>query len=151
MTHRVTLPRIGSGRVVAVVLWAVTHPSSPASAAPEPASDRPVAVSLVQLIATPEAFDGRLVRVQGFVRIEHEGTAVYLHRDDCEHMLTKNGLWLAVNDSAPEGSREAGVNNRYALIEGRFTAKKKGHKDLWSGSVEDVTRMEPWEIGKVKK
>jgi len=56
--------------------------------------------------------------------MEHEGTAIYLHREDAEHMLTKNGLWLAANDATPEGSKEAQVKDRYALIEGRFTAKK---------------------------
>jgi len=35
-------------------------------------------VSLIQFIAAPKEFDGKYVRVQGFVRIEHEGTAIYL-------------------------------------------------------------------------
>lgn len=111
----------------------------------------PLAVSLLQLIATPDAFDGKYVRVQGFVRIGHEGTAVYLHREDAERMLTKNGLWLAADDAAPEGSKEAKVTDRYALIEGRFAAKKKGHRDLWSGSIEEITRMEPWEARNAEK
>jgi hypothetical protein len=106
---------------------------------------------LLQLIATPEAFDGMYVRVCGFVRIEHEGTAVYLHREDWEHALTKNGLWLVANDATPEGSKEAQVQNRYALIEGRFSATRKGHLSLWSGSIENITRMEPWEIRKARK
>jgi hypothetical protein len=104
-------------------------------------------VSLVRLIATPEAFDGKRVRVFGYVRVEHEGTAVYLHREDYKHGLAKNGLWLGMNDSAPAGSREAAVNNRYALIEGRFSAKEHGHLGLWSGSIKEVTRAEPWPPG----
>jgi hypothetical protein len=111
---------------------------------------QPLAVSLLQLIAAPDTFEGKYVRIHGFVRIEHEGTAVYLHREDFEHMLTRNGLWLAANDATPAGSREAQVNGRYAIIEGRFTAKKKGHKGLWSGSLEEITRMDPWEVPKAK-
>ena len=103
-----------------------------------------------QLIATPDAFDGKYIAGPR-VRPLSTGTAIYLHREDLEHMLTKNGLWLAASDTAPEGSKEAQVNDRYALIEGRFTAKKKGHRSLWSGSIEDITRMEPWEIRKTKK
>jgi hypothetical protein len=148
---RLVLPLLGIALVIALALWAVAGPDPSASAAAGPAPDRPVAVSLVQLIANPDAFDGKLVRVTGFVRVEHEGTAIYLHREDWEHMLTKNGLWLAANDSAPEGSREAGVNNRYALIEGRFNAKKKGHRGLWSGSIEGISRMEAWDVGKRQK
>lgn len=112
---------------------------------------RPLSVSMLQLIATPDAFDRKYLRVQGFVRIEHEGTAIYLHREDAEHMLTKNGLWLAAGDSAPEVSKEAQVKDRYALIEGRFAATKKGHRGLWSGTIEDISRMEPLEIRKAKK
>lgn len=117
---------------------------------PGASPQQPLSVSLLQLIATPDNFEGKYVRIWGFVRIEHEGTAVYLHREDAEHMLTKNGLWLAANDASPEGSKEAQVKDRYALIEGRFTAKKTGHRGLWSGSIEAITRMEPWEIPKAK-
>src|SRR5262245_42923930 len=108
----------------------------------------PVPVSLIQLIATPDAYHGKYVRVHGFVRIEHEGTAIYLHRDDCDYMLTRNGLWLVASDVAAEGSREARVNNRYALIEGRFDAKNRGHRGLWSGAIDKITRMDPWNIRK---
>jgi hypothetical protein len=112
---------------------------------------QPLAVSLIQLIATPDVFEGKHVRVHGFVRIEHEGSAIYLHREDWENHLAKNGLWLAASDSAPEGSKEAEVNGRYALIEGRFTGKKHGHLGLWSGSIEEITRMQAWEVRRGKK
>jgi hypothetical protein len=65
--------------------------------------------------------------------------------------VTKNGLWLACAETAIEGSKEAQVKDRYALIEGRFTAKKKGHRGLWSGSIEDITRMQAWEVRKAEK
>lgn len=139
--HRLVLPTLGIGLVAALVLRAVASPDGSAA-------DQPADVSLIRLIADPDRFDGRRVRVHGFVRIEHEGTAVYLHRDDCEHMLTRNGLWLAANDTTPAGSPEAAVNGRYALIEGRFSAKAKGHNGLWSGSIGEISRMQPWEISK---
>src|SRR5262245_8395367 len=140
---------------VAIAVWvaAVTAGGKGAAAGEKPGSSprQPLSVSLLQLIATPDAFEGKYVRVHGFVRIEHEGTAIYLHREDSEHMLTKNGLWLAASDGVAEGSKEAQVQDRYALIEGRFTAKTQGHLGLWSGSIEDITRMQPWEIRKAKK
>lgn len=138
MTARLVLPAVAAA-ALAVTAWAQQRP-----APPDP--DRPIPVSLVRLIATPEAFDGKLVRVMGFVHVEHEGTAVYLHRDDYEHSLAKNGLWLAASDVAAPGSREAAVQNRYALIEGRFSAKETGHMGLWSGSIKEIARMIPWEV-----
>jgi len=154
MTLRVYVPLFGLF-LLAVAGWVAAHAADgkgpAAGGKPGSSPQTPLAVSLLQLIATPDAFEGKYVRVQGFVRIEHEGSAIYLHREDWEHMLTKNGLWLAASDSAPEGSKEAEVNNRYALIEGVFTAKQKGHLGLWSGSIEKITRMQPWEIRKAKK
>jgi hypothetical protein len=143
MTARLVLPAMAIA-ALALTAWANQPPA-------DPAPGQPVAVSLVRLIATPEAFDGKLVRVMGFVHVEHEGTAVYLHREDYEHHLGKNGLWLAASDVAAPGSREAAVNNRYALIEGRFSAKETGHMGLWSGSIKDITRMIPWEVRERQK
>jgi hypothetical protein len=143
------------GLLLAVASWvainAVAGKTPEAGEKPGSSSRQPLSVSLVQLIAAPNDFNGKYVRVQGFVCIEHEGTAIYLHREDWEHMLTRNGLWLAANETTPEGSREEAVNGRYALIEGRFVAEKKGHRGLWSGSIEEITRMQPWEVRKAKK
>jgi hypothetical protein len=99
----------------------------------------------LQLIATPEAFEGKVVRVRGYARIEHYGTADHLHREDWDRMLAKNGLWLTANDSASAASKEARVHDLYALMEGRFTAKRKGYRGLWCPAIEEVSRMEPLE------
>jgi hypothetical protein len=37
---------------------------------------------MIQLIANPQAWDGKHVRVIGFLRLEFEGDALYLHRED---------------------------------------------------------------------
>ena len=51
-------------------------------------------VSIVNLIATPEKYDGKLVRIFGFVKLEFEGTGIYLTEADLKNYLGKNGLWL---------------------------------------------------------
>lgn len=134
--------------------WASARSADSPSAARGPGAspDSPVSVSLVQLIATPDAFDGKYVVVWGFVHLAHEGTAIYLHREDLEHGLTKNGLWLEANNATPEGSKEAQVHKRYALIAGQFAGKKKGHLGLWSGTIRSITRMQAWgELPKARK
>ncbi|MFG6430443.1 hypothetical protein [Roseateles sp. LYH14W] len=111
------------------------------------ASAQPVDVSLISLIATPREFDGKQVRVViGFARLEFEGNAIYLHREDYLQGITKNGLWLDV-----EGVRKksaASANNRYVIVEGVFSMTDKGHLGLWSGSIQKVTRMDPWSAPK---
>ena len=101
----------------------------------------PVTVSLVQLIATPERYDGKRVLVDGFVWLEFEGDAVYLHKDDYEHALYKNGLWLDVPERYEKQRRT--LRGRYALVVARFDAGSKGHFGMWSGGLRDVERLEP--------
>lgn len=106
------------------------------------AAEQPVTVSLVQLIANPEDYDSKFVRVIGFVRLEFEGDAIYLHRDDYMHGLTQNGLWIDVTDDIR--SRRAEFDEKYVLIEGTFNAKEKGHLGLWSGTIEKASRWDIW-------
>ena len=75
-------------------------------------------VSLINLIATPKDFDGKRVRVIGFARLEFEGNAIYLHREDYLQGITKNGLWLDVENASKKSATEA--NNRYVIVEGVF-------------------------------
>ncbi len=136
---------LGSVLFVALTAVAAAGPQDEEGASPR----RPLSASLIQLIASPEKYHGKYVRVNGFVRIEHEGTAIYLHREDSDHMLTRNGLWLGgVRETPTPDSDEGKVHNRYALIEGRFDARQRGHLGLWSGSIDKVSRMIPWEIPK---
>jgi len=53
-------------------------------------------ISLIKLLANPELYNLQVVRAQGFLELEFEGTALYLHREDWEQMLTRNALWLDV-------------------------------------------------------
>ena len=102
----------------------------------------PVEVSLIQLIANPQAYQGKIVRVIGFVRLEFEGEAIYLHRDDYEHDITKNGLWIDISDALRK--KRTQYDQRYVLLEGSFNANEKGHKGAWSGSIQRITRFDVW-------
>jgi hypothetical protein len=104
----------------------------------QPMTAEPTGVSLVQLIANPKTYDGIQVRVIGFLRIQFEGNAFYLHQDDFKDGIAKNGLWVDVSDQML-GSR-AQLDRKYVLIEGTFDTKMTGHMGLWSGSIQRITR-----------
>ena len=123
--------KVAAGVLFAVVL-ALAVPVRPILTA-----QQPQAVSIVQLIANPAAYDGKVVQVFGFVRFEFEGSAVYLHQDDYRHSLYKNGLWLSMKEQKE-------LDQNYALIEGVFNARNRGHLGLWSGSIEKVSRSLLW-------
>ena len=102
----------------------------------------PVKVTLVQLIANPEKFDGKLIRVIGFLRLEFEGDVLYLHREDYEHAILGDGIWV---DVTPEMTKQKEtLNMHYVLLEGIFSSGERGHMGMWSGSIKRIRRAELW-------
>ena len=99
-------------------------------------------VSIYRLVATPERYDECRVAVTGFVNLEFEGTAVYPHREDFLHGLTRNGLWLDFFGSDREAMRtDSTINGNYVSIVGTFDADSGGHFGLWSGSITRIESM----------
>jgi hypothetical protein len=94
-------------------------------------------VSIVQLIATPEKYDGKVVQVMGFLRLEFEGNAIYLHEDDYKHAITKNGLMVVSN--AEIDAKADKLNLHYVVLEGTFDANDHGNKGLNSGTITNIT------------
>jgi hypothetical protein len=104
--------------------------------------EEPLDVSLVSLIANPHQFDGKVVRVVGFLHLEFEGNGLYLHKEDCDLAAYKNGVWI---DPTGEHFHEAkSNNNKYVLVVGTFDATDQGHLGMWSGALNQVERLIPW-------
>ncbi len=101
-------------------------------------------VSIIDLIANPELFDGRKVLVTGYVHIEFESRSVYLHKDDCLYYITRNGLWLAEGDSIDLKK----CQNSYAYVRGTFRAGIGGHFSGWSGVLEHIAVCDRVRLGK---
>jgi hypothetical protein len=102
----------------------------------------PVNVSMIQLIANPEKYDGKMVRVIGFLRLEFEGNALYLHKEDYGHSLVGNDIWVNVSPEMMENDQK--LNNKYVLLEGIFDAKRHGHMGMFAGELGNIKRAEPW-------
>jgi hypothetical protein len=129
------------------------------AAAEEAATEQILHVSLIQLIAQPEKYHGKPVQVSGFLHLEFEGNALYLHKDDYTHFLSRNGIWVdwldyweddddvAVFEERIKLRREffekflLPNNNRYVTLEGVFNAENTGHFGLWSGGIEQIRRV----------
>jgi hypothetical protein len=100
--------------------------------------------SLVKLIATPDKLDGRQIMVTGFMNIEFEGNAIYLHKDDFDNGLYSNGLWIDLTKEQKKEIDSLNLNRNYVLLEGTFNAKGFGHMGLWSGEIKDIVRITNW-------
>lgn len=110
-------------------------------------------VSLINLIATPERFDGKVVAVSGFYASDFELSALFLHRDDLLLRNRTNAIWLGVssndvlrdwaqqNDNSGEewisklvGSRMA--SGKYVTVFGIFSSGISGHLGAYNGKVD---------------
>ncbi|HJQ19130.1 MAG TPA: hypothetical protein VJ867_02205 [Gemmatimonadaceae bacterium] len=102
--------------------------------------------SLIELIARPEPFDGKPVRVIGFVNFEFEGNAIYVSRSDWENHIASNGLWIdpPTGYESDSASSRKTPNQQYVIVEGTFRGAQRGHMGMWSGAIEKVTRLEAW-------
>ena len=108
-----------------------------AAAEVKPATDeKALKVSMVQLIANPATYDGRLVRFHGYVNLQFEGNAVYLHRDDYEQANFENGFSLGDVTSCKklDGTE---FKKGYAVVVGRFSSSEHGHMGLWPGAINE--------------
>ncbi len=112
-------------------------------------AQQPTDVTLVQLIANPEKFDGKLIRVIGFLRLEFEGDVLYLHREDYENAILGNGIWVTVTPAITK--QRATLNMNYVLLEGVFSSSERGHMDMWSGTIKQIRRFELWAAAKHSK
>jgi hypothetical protein len=97
---------------------------------------------MVQLIANAQKYDGKLIRVIGFLRLEFEGNELYLHREDYEKAISKNGIWVDVYSETMKQSKN--LDMHYVLLEGIFNASDHGHGGASSGAIEKVRRAEIW-------
>jgi hypothetical protein len=100
-------------------------------------------VSMIQLIANPQAYDNKRVRIFGYLHLEFEGNAIYLHREDFDYGITKNAFWVNIPKDMTREQMKA-VNNFYVICTGRFRAGMHGHMGLNSGEMDEITRLEVW-------
>jgi hypothetical protein len=107
-------------------------------------ASNPVDVGMVALIAVPENYEGKFIRTHGFLCVEFEGDAVYLHEEDYRHGLTKNSLAIRLSKAQREQYKRLSL--KYVLIEGILYAKGLEHTAEWSGALGKITRLEVWPI-----
>lgn len=95
-------------------------------------------VSMIRLIASPQEYAGKVIRVHGYLNVEFEGNAVYLHKEDFTHALTSNALWIDAKPGIMNGLQQ--LSGQYVLLEGTFDASHHGHLGLYSGAIVNITR-----------
>jgi len=103
----------------------------------------PPVVTMIQLIANPDRYNGKEVTLIGFLRMGSEGDTLYLSSEDYRHD-TPNGLRL---ERSPDMMRNREVLDlNYVLVVGTFRAASSGPSRivLWAGSITNVTKSMLW-------
>jgi hypothetical protein len=98
---------------------------------------QPLRVSMIQLLASPERFEGKRIQVEGVFRRGNEERALYVSRDDAEYLNFASGLWLESTKGA-----ETDRNGAFVVVEGTFTAAERGHLGLWAATIRNVSRID---------
>jgi hypothetical protein len=87
-----------------------------------PAQDRPMPVTLVQLIANPERFDAKLINVRGYYMIvgkrgDMRSAFLYLNQQDADNQIG-NGVEIVPSDQMRK--EEEKFNQMYISVTGAF-------------------------------
>jgi hypothetical protein len=102
----------------------------------------PLSVSLVQLIATPEKYDGKMVTVRGFLAMDREGDLLYLSQADADNVLLSNATWIRRTEAM--GREKELLNRKYVKVVGTFRQDFKEHLGNPSGGIPEVRTVELW-------
>jgi hypothetical protein len=96
-------------------------------------------VSFVQLLADPDAWDSRSVQVVGFLGVQTESTALYLHREDWKKAILRNAIRVSFPAALERQKRD--LNKGYVLLEGRFEAPRGAGLPTYGGLLTEITRI----------
>jgi hypothetical protein len=98
-----------------------------------------VEVTIKQLLDNPKEYDGKTIRVVGFVYLEFEGDIIS-NGPDPKYSRPIRSIWLDVDKSIR--ADHAKYHQKYVLVEGTLNAKKFGHMHLSAATIENITRFE---------
>jgi hypothetical protein len=101
-----------------------------------------VNVSMISLLASPEKYDGVTIRTFGFIVIQLDSDAIYLHQEDYRYGLYKNSYSVDLSEAQREKFKN--LNLKYVLIEGTVHTKSPDATYMCSGTIASITRLEAW-------
>ena len=100
-----------------------------------------VDTTIIQLLANPDAYDGKKVRVIGVGNAATENCSLSLTKDDWKYS-TGNCLWVALDRAFLEELQQ--YNGEYVIVEGVFDKDERGHSDAFQGAIKNISRYELW-------
>ena len=97
-------------------------------------------VSLIALVQTPEMYDGADISVVGLCSFLGETHAMWVAVEHYNQGHSRNAVWLEL----PPEMDMAQFHGQVMLIDGTFSAAKRGPGDRFGGAIEGIGRMKVW-------
>lgn len=101
-------------------------------------------VTMLQLITTPEKYDGELVRVIGVSSYGFEECSISLSKEDYKYS-TGNSIWIELGENKGFFEEFTQYDGEYVLVEGVFDKDDCGHLGAYCGSIKNINRYELWD------
>ena len=87
-------------------------------------------VSIVTLLAMPASSSGKQVQVSGFLVLDFEGQALFLHKGDYQEGLSLNSIYVSL--AREQQQKYKSLNKTYVTIEASFQEPRKS-EDIFTG------------------
>ena len=99
-------------------------------------------VSLIQLIANPQNYDGKIVRVSGFFHNKFEDCNLYLTKEDGDLLRSMNGVAISLSKEVqlyPKDTPLEDADCAQVTLEGTFS--KQQISDFSTGTIKNAYRI----------
>lgn len=112
------------------------------------AQERPKPISLIQLIATPEKFDGRQVTVNGFLLLGEnpdfvgQQPLIYIHQEDARNLILANSVRVMPSDQMRRDREK--IDHVYVTLTGTFHAARQGTDSYEGGTLAQIQACSLW-------
>jgi hypothetical protein len=112
------------------------------SAAPRPTEPSNVDTSFKNILANPVAYNGRSVRLHGFMILEFEGDSLWASEADYRAQRYERALWI---DLPGQRRPKHPLNGKRVFMSGVIAARKQGagHLGLWPAEITDIIEIAP--------
>ncbi|MBQ8183560.1 MAG: hypothetical protein IJ025_06655 [Clostridia bacterium] len=99
--------------------------------------------TMLQLITTPEKYDGEFVRVIGVSSYGFEKCCITLSKEDLKYSIG-NSIWIELGENTGFFEELTQYNGEYVIVEGIFDKDDCGHLGQYCGSIKSINRYELW-------
>jgi hypothetical protein len=129
--------------VVAGLVGLVAHPLLGSSQAGVPDA-KPGSLSLIRLIANPSSFDGRRLRLAGYLGYNGIDTAVglYVSETDGRNAMISESIDLDLDEATAKK-----FVRHYVVLDATFHAPKGGGSEFLNGSLNHISNLKAWNYG----